>query len=391
MNNTKFEIGLKKDNNGFLKYNKFYEKLPLKELLFLRQNIQFTDYNLKKNKDIFYQYQVSQNINNNKEHLDLYISKNNNGYVPIKYFNIFDDYWGKMINNGIFFLDTGNSSLRKNILDKYYYNFDLNSSEFSIFRESCKKIGVTCPVIDFFIKYKKEIRKYIIDYYSLEDEKVCKDIIYSIYSVENNLSDYYARFNLDTKKKVPKILVCLKREIDRIFLLIKKYNPELWEYSSKTKIYYGNNYFDIKNKKFRNYSNDFGNNNRKAYFLKLYKGEYEKRIITGIIEWLYYNTDVLKSGNKNGVIIYEYDSINILRENVDRQFGDFNIFTDLLNTKTKLLFDLDIKWNCETRDNTKKLEIMQPLKSKKYNYNIFIIAIIIIIGIIYMLKNIKKF
>ena len=391
MNNKKFEISLKKDNNMFLKYNTFYEKIPKEDLLFLRENIEFVDYHSKQKKDIFFQYQISQNINNNKEFIDLYISKNKNGFVPVKFFNIFNEYWGKMMNNGIYFVETGNPSLRKNILNKYYYNFDLNSSEFAILSESCRKIGISCPVLDHFIKNKKELRKYIADYFSLKDEKVCKNLIYSFYSFENNIQEYYANFNLDKNKPLPSIMIELKIEIFKIIDILKKYNPELWEYSKNTKIFYENNYFNIENKKMRNNADDFGHNNRKTYFLKLYKGEQEKRILSGIIEWLYYNTDVLKSNDKNGVFIFELDGIYILKENVDKQFGNHINFTKLLNQKIKEIFDINITWNCEIPEYKKKSIIESKLKPK-YNYNnfnIFIIAISILltITIIYIFRK----
>ena len=357
MYNKKFEITLKKENNMFLKSNTFYEKIPKNDLYFLRDNIEFIDYHSKQHKDIFFQYQISQNINNNIEYIDLYISKNKDGIVPVKYFNIFNEHWGKMISNGIFFSETGNPTLRKNILNKYYYNFDLNSSEFSILSESCKRVGISCPVLDYFIKHKKELRKYIADYFSLKDEKICKDLIYSFYSFENNLHKYYENFNLDKNKKIPKIMIELREEILKVIEILKKYNPELWEYSKNTKIFYGNNFYDIENKKMKNNLNDFGHNNRKTYFLKLYKGEQEKRIMSGIIEWLYYNTNALKSNNKNGIFIFEYDGIYILKENVDKLYGNYTNFTNLLNKKIKEIFDINITWNCEISEDKKSIDI----------------------------------
>lgn len=359
MNNKKLEITLKKDNNTFLKSNTFYEKIPKEDLLFLKNNMKFIDYHLKQN-DIFFQYQISQNINNNIEYINLYISKNKDGLVPVKYFNVFNEYWGKMINDGIFFSETGNPTLRKNILNKYYYNFDLNSSEFSILSESCKRAGISCPILDYFIKNKKKLRKYIADYFSLKDqkdEKICKDLIYSFYSFENDLQKYYENFNLDKNKKIPKIMIELREEIYKIIEILKKYNPELWEYSKNTKIFYGNNFYNIENKKMKNSINDFGHNNRKIYFLKLYKGEQEKRIISGIIEWLYYNTDVLKSNDKNGIFIFEYDGVYILKENVDRLYGNYSNFTNLLNKKIKEIFGINITWNCEVNEYKKSIDI----------------------------------
>ncbi len=378
---NKFNAVLERKNNLFLKSRVFYEKINKNDLLRIKKTMKIIEFTKYKN-DVFYSPDISETIiiNNNEELLNLYLSRNNNNLVPVKFKNIFEENWGKIVNNGIFFSLLGNIEKKKILLNDNYYNFDLESSGPSILVESCIQIGLECPILYYFINNKKKVKEYIFSYFDFSDEKKYKEIIYSIFYIENDFSSLYNELNLDVNKDFPKFLIDLKKEIDMIREKLIEYNPELWNYCK-------NNFHKIKYKKYRNSINDFGRNNIKGFFLALYLQEQEKRIISGIIEWLYNNSNILKSSGKNGVFIYEYDGFYLLKENVNNNFGNYNKFVSFLNKKTKEIFGINLKWNCKINENSKLDNKIDYIDNFDENI-IFTGILLIIVILLYLSKKI---
>ena len=333
------ELTLPYQENNFLTSITFYEKVS-KNLCMTLLNSGKINKNAKyQSNDLFYDNILK--IRGEYEHFKLYIDKIDNDLVPVRFRKF--GKWGRIFEERGMSFNNIPGSITRAITKDEYYDFDITSSGPNIMRNICEMFDIDCSVIKYVAINKDKIIEELIKYYGIADDKdgryIGKDIIYvNIYNGdEDDIKKVYKMYNLDSRKPVPRIISDFRKNILEVKKRLIKANPELWNYC---KI----NFPKIKNKVFWESENTVGRGNIEGYFMSLYIQEYEHRIVSGLLEYFYYHTDLLKYKGKNGIFIHEFDGILILKENVDEQFGGPRRVIKLLEEKTKELFGFNLDW-----------------------------------------------
>lgn len=332
------EITLPFQQNNFLSSLTFYEKVS-KNLCLTLLNSGKINKNIKYPlNDLYYDNII---VNSPYEHLKLYTDKNIDDIVPVRFKKYY--HWGRVFEENGLTLCSIPGQMTRSLIKDEYYDFDIISSGPNILRNICEMFKIDCSAIKYVANNKDKIIKELIDYYGLPDNKdgkyIAKDIIYvNIYNGDvEDMNKVYKMYNLDVIKPVPELIVKFRNNIIDVRRKLIQSNPILWNFCKS-------NFQNVRNKKFGETENLCGRGSMEGYFMSLYLQEYEFRIVSGILEFLYSHTNLLKYKGRNGVFIYEYDGFFLLKENIDEQFGGPKKVLKLLRDKTKELFGFDLEW-----------------------------------------------
>jgi len=290
--------------------------------------------------DLYYYFHC--NYDNQLEHLyDIY-KKLRGDTLVVKYERILGFFLGRVIAKDLISSNAFYNKVKKPMTKDDYYEFDLKSCYLTLTANLSYMMDMECPLLIFLMRNRDRIYGDIKRVYKLGDDDAgndfCKKLVFlSFYNpCEEEYKVLYDKMKIDYSIKVPRICNELSREIKKIRDKLIENNLELYGEVKR-------HYREIKDKKYRDRFNQrLGRNSLDGYFMSIYLEEQEIRIVDKIIEWLYYYTDCLKYGGKNGYIIYENDSILLLKSCVDKCFGTPLNFLDILNRKTKEFFNLPI-------------------------------------------------
>jgi len=373
------DITLHKNNKLFLEITSFREYVPKEIMLKILNSgkIKYSNYNSFPD-DLWYSNLKYKNekINNPEHHLKTYL--NNYDNLLVKYKRFYQN-WGRVYPD--LSVSILKSYIRRTLLKDNYYDFDLSGTYLNILKSICEKYNIKCKILNKIIEQREDIIKYFIKeckFPSHRDGRTyAKDLIFiHLYNGdEDDTAEIKKKYKINVE--FPPILRDFKNEMDEIKKELIKRNPILFDYCKKT-------FEKVRNKFFMNNKNTLGRNNLHGYFLSLYLQEQEVRIVNKILEWLYYNTNVMKRNGVNGYCIYEYDGFMLLRENVDKEFGCSENFVKLLNDKMKD-FGFDLNWEAKKLDEN----IMNLNEDIYMDYkNLFILCFsIILIYLIYIYKK----
>jgi len=351
MDFNKFNVILEEKDKDFITSNVFYEKIPKSLLISLINSGKIKEIQNYSITDLFYMglYDGNKKIKNKMDHLLAYNKRNIKDYVPIVFKKLLDGCWGRPFAVNGLSINCFDGYIRRSILRDDYYDFDISSSYIGILKNTCDKLGMVCPAIKYMFENKEEVRNGIMKHYGIKNDTkgiyVCKDIIYiNIYNGDKeDLKWMYENYKLDSKKKLPDILVKMKEEVSKIKKELIRLNPVLWGYCRRT-------FPKVNGRVFFESKNTLGRDNLEGYFISLYLQEQEFRLVSGILEWLFYYTNVLRSDGQNGCFIYEFDGFHLLKERVVDEFGNVDNLVRMMNEKTKEVFDLDLKWGVKSMD-----------------------------------------
>jgi len=366
-------MSIKINDNIFLTKTQFYEYIPKYRLENVIQYGIFNNNPFPVN-DMWYDRCIERNLRCPMDFIELYYNNNKDDIVEVRY-NKFDGPWGRLYPD----LSTSvlKAPVRRTLLNGYYYDFDIKSTYLAILKNVCIKNGIRCDVLRYVEENKDDIAKDLVEYYGLSKERqgreIAKDLIYiNIYNGdENDVKKVMEKYEL--KKEFPKLLKDFKEDMEKIKEELIKRNPELYAYVK-------NNFKNVKGRTFYESDSMYGRNSLNGYFISLYLQEIETQIVNKILEWIYNNTDVMKFRGRNGFMMYEYDGFHLLRENVDREFGDSKNFVKILEKKTQELTGMDLKWDSKLlNDDLIDFKGYMDIDRELLIYGIGILVIILVI------------
>lgn len=279
-------------------------------------------------------------LNSPLAHLKAYYSLIKKNEVEVRYERSGRHTWGRAYPLGLLSLCGLPREIRNAICGNDYFDFDLSSAHASIIESICLAHNVPCPKITKWLNNKDKIRKRFADAFRLpyesdvekkKVEKCVKDLINStLYGGgEANAKRWRCQWKLDMSVEMPSFHTSLTTEIKDINARLIKENPIIYDFVRHLKDGKGN----------------------KLTFLSYYAQEHEMRVVSGLLEKLWNETDVLK-GEEEGVAYceYEYDGFKLLKEKVIAHFGTYEKAIEWLNTSTASIVGMKLKWEMKPSD-----------------------------------------
>ena len=364
---NKPEIKLKLKKDLFITKTQFYEKYN-KNLFLYIFDLAKKDEKLRNmlNRQYLYNdlYYPLSKLNNHYEHLQSFYNKLNNDIIPVIYKRHDILTIGNIITKDLMSSNSFYGIVKKNVIRKDYYDFDLTSCYFTIIKNICEEYNISCPVINDIIINKKRIFSELSRKYNLgknEGDIFCKKMFFLTFynPTKEEYKIIYDFYKIDNSIPIPDLCNRLIVEITKIRKILIEKNPEMYQEVRRIFPY-------VKDKVFRDKTNQrLGKGSLDGLFMSLYLCEFELQIVDKIVEWLYNNTNCLRHRGRNGFFIYEYDSFLLLKSSVDECFQSLDELVNLLNEKTIELTGVNIKWQYkqyedELEDLKEKIVEMDP-------------------------------
>lgn len=364
--NPKPMIKLEHWDDNFLTKTVFYERIPKGILIALLNSKKIpvekylpNDLYFKKGKDL----KITDTIDHIKKFCDRII----NDIVEVRYSKEDINDWGRVYPVNLISANAIPGIVKRSLMKDLYYEFDLNACYPSIVKNVCDTYNIPCPVTKEYLENKDEINKLFIDKFKFKGDdalELSKKIIYTSFwnGDKADVDKMYEEMKLDKKIQLPDFFWKLRNEMIKIKNILKEKNPELYLFAKR-------NYPNLVGKRFRKSdSHCFGRNSVDGYFLSLFLQEQELRIVNSITEWLYFNTNTMRYDGQNGFMQYEYDSIRLLKDSVDNEFGSGQRLAYFLRDLTYKLTGFSMKWNeksmykeyIDIKDEMEKLYKMDP-------------------------------
>lgn len=287
-------------------------------------------------------------LNSPLAHLKAYYSLIKKNEVEVKYERSGRSLWGRAYPLGLLSLCGLPREVRNTICANDYYDFDLSSAHPSIIEAICIANNIPCPKISKWLKRKEAIRAVFAEVFHLayetdEEKAKVKDIVKDIINStlygggEKNVLRWKMEHKLDMTIHMPAFHASLSKEIHEINEKLIKENKQLWEF--------------VRHKE---------TDGNKLTFLSYYAQEHELRIVSGLLEKLWNETDVLK-GDEEGVAYceYEYDGFKLLKEKVIAHFGSVEAALAWFHHNTTSLTGMKLIW--ELKPTIPKYDISSEL------------------------------
>jgi len=288
-------------------------------------------------------------LNSPLAHLKAYYSLIKRNEVEVKYERSGRKAYGRAYPLGLLSLCGLPREVRNTICANDYYDFDLSSAHPSIIEAICLANNIPCPKITKWLKNKDAIRAVFAEAFHLpyetDDDKArvkdcVKDLINStLYGGgETNALRWRNEWKLDMSVDMPSFHASITREIDDINKKLIHANKQLYEFA-------------------RHLNEGKGN---KLTFLSYYAQEHELRVVSGLLEKLWNETDVLK-GDEEGVAYceYEYDGFKLLKEKVIAHFGSVETALAWFHSNTTAISGMKLVW--ELKPTIPKINISNEL------------------------------
>lgn len=207
-------------------------------------------------------------------------------------------------------LTSFSKKIRNTFLKDNYIDIDISNAQPAIVYNICKSNEIECPFMEEYIKNRDTILQDVIDNYDVT-RKDAKKLFLSL-AFFGTFRGWASSLNID--KPALKFITNFSKELKSISVIIKKYNPDLYNTARKL-----------------NETNSDGS------FFSLYLQEYETRIMECVIDWLSNKTNILNFPQTDlKVCTYEFDGLKLLKYNVEK-YGLNKLITDLNNVVLETL------------------------------------------------------
>ena len=270
------------------------------------------------------------------EHLRCYYAKIKSGVVSVKYCRSPKHYWGRVYPEGLISLGGLPKNIRNVICERDYIDFDIAKAHPSIIKSICGAHNIDCDAITDWIENQQTHLETFAKTYSIDDPEklktMVKDIINStLYGgTDKNKMRWCEQWGLDDSIKLPKIQRDMVLEIKHITEQLSKLNPVLNDFV----------------KHLKHGTNDLT-------FLAYYAQEHEIRIVSGMLEKLWKETNILKGSVADTVYAdYEYDGFKLLKNKVLEHFNTLEDCCAWLNDSTRELTGIELKWEVKPIKST---------------------------------------
>ncbi len=267
---------------------------------------------------------------NQIEQLTAYLSTNNNSKdqcFRVRYFKCKDKFGRAYIYKALG-LTAFSRKVRNTLIKDLYYDFDIKNCQPEIIYNLCKEHNIQCPFILKYIQNRDDVLSTVMNHYNIDRDKAKKLILRLCFF--GTVEGFFIENNMIGMKNDCSFLINFKGELERVANQFKRWNPTLYEITRhKSEAKLTKNYL--------------------GSFFSIFLQEYECRIVSKVLEWLFNETDVCyKKGISDKIAIYEYDGIKLLQETVDL-YGKEKLLSDIIS-KTEELTGFKLIWELKPID-----------------------------------------
>ena len=276
-----------------------------------------------------HQHKMSQQIYINEKHqIEEYLVLSKNDCVPVRY-NQPHHGWGRPYIYKSLGFTAFRRPVRNTFLGKNYDDFDMENAQPVLLQNICHSHNIPCPKTDIYCANRDSILEEVGRIYSVD--RGCAKKLFLRLFFKGTVDNWIKENNIPVPKTSYSFLFDLQKELDEIAQTLKRSNPELYNTAKALK--------QAKNQK-----------NYIGSFLAFYLQEAEKRVMSGIMEWMAKETSLFKKKGVDGLVgAYEYDGIKLLKANV-KKYGKAKLIQDL-EAKVFELFGFHIKWTVKDVDD----------------------------------------
>jgi len=322
------------ENTGFAEY------VPIDRLKALvRSNL------LRIDKDADNQWGQHCSYENEKQQVQAYLAlyDKNRQCVTVTYRKPQHGY-GRMNPRKSLGLSAFSKKTRNAILKDLYYDFDLKNAQPMIMRGVCHSAAIACPTVDDYCTRREEVLKVLA-----QEIRVCrddaKDLILML-CFGGSFKSFCENRSLGQLPE-PTFVTNFIQETKSIATNLKSLNPEFFR-AMEQKCTRDNKNIDTHNAKILVVSQHKQKKIPLKTFFAIFCQEYELRIVQKVMQFLIQETSITQNptdlNDKMPVLVYEFDGIKVLKENVDKYPGGVQALLLKLNQVTFQRTGFEMTW-----------------------------------------------